>query len=569
MYGYRFDTCKLPLPTQTKNSVRIKHFHPLPQSSSTLESISVGPNIYGAAYPKADHKDFRNTLACIVKRIGAVTPNISMLRKEQIRNYTRKFMAANFNPIESSNPISFTDWITNAPYEQYRKEELIKVHAELERTGLLPRDFEVDAFIKEESYPEYKCARGIYSRSDKFKCYVGPLIKLMQDILFKHPSFIKTVPVSDRPRYVKEYFNTEEGNIYSGDFTAYESHFTSEMMEMIEFEVYDYLCSQNEKAQEINELFKKVISGTNVIKFADATVTVDATRMSGEMNTSLGNGIVNLIIINFICEELYNSSVKAVVEGDDSLYKTEADLKTQDYVDCGFTCKLEKHECINTASFCGLIFDEDSEVVIADPIKYILKTPWINRRWLNSSMETKLALYKSRALSLLWQFPGCPIINSYAKYLYRMTVNYKIRPSILNEYKWNQEMLSVMKLAVYDEQTLYSKMPKKEVTFGTRMIMEQVFDIPIGDQLYMEKFFDDKNDLDPIFDEVICSYTTQDQRDFYSKHVCEGNLKYSDAKDFIINTYPSNSESQKLYDLLLTTQTSRNNLARIKLSLNL
>lgn len=337
-------------------------------------------------------------------------------------------------------------------------------------------------------------------------------------------------------------------------------------MNDIEFLAYDFLCSQNEHAATVLQDFKNVVAGVNTIKFPDMTIKVDATRMSGEMNTSLGNGLVNLIIINFICEELYGADVAAVVEGDDSLYKTDAPVKTQDYVDCGFTCTLEEHESINTASFCGLIFDEYSEVVIANPIKYILKTPWINRRWLNSNFNTMLGLYKSRSLSLLWQFPGCPVINEYAKYLYRMTNHVRLTTSMAREFKWNNEIFAIVSEAVIDETKLFDKMPKKDITFGTRMIMEQTFGITIEHQLYLEDLFRNKNDLHPIYDEIILSYTTSVQQHFNRTHVIDEDISLADARDFNLDQILSDQTSQ-LFDLLSTTKTSPKILKLIKTEL--
>lgn len=465
-----------------------------------------------------------------------------------------------FTPLSPAVDLSFETWIENAPYEEFRKQELKLVFKELQNDGLVSKDFDVDAFIKEESYSEYKCPRGIYSRSDKFKCFSGPLLKLLQDIVFKHPSFIKVVPVNQRPKYVKDMFYGKEGYIYSADFKAYESHFTKEMMEMIEFEAYDYLCSLNDEAMDIMAVFKRVVSGLNNIKFGDMTVTVPATRMSGEMNTSFGNGLVNMVIINYICEIMHGEDVVGVVEGDDSLFKTNALITAQNYNDCGFSVELEQFDNVNEASFCGLIFDDQDEVVIADGIKYILKTPWINRRWLNARLTTHYALYKSRALSLLWQFPGCPIIIPYATYLMRMTYPYKLTMSIAADFKWNRDLYELIVSAIDDFDAVMNKIPYKDITFNTRLLYERIYDLPIDLQIEIETYFDNKNDLSPFYHPIIEMYVTGDQRHFYENHILDLDIDLTSAKDMSLNWFGSSNEKTLLFDLLKQTKTSKNNL---------
>lgn len=433
-----------------------------------------------------------------------------------------------------------------------RKEQLKQSYRDLMSQPLNKRDEAVDAFIKEEFYPEYKCPRGIYSRSDRFKVYCGPVVKAIQDIIFAHPAFIKKVPVADRPSYIKEAFDKVEGNIKAGDFKAYESHFTKDMYEMIEFEVYKYLTSNNQEAHEVMQTFMRVVSAVNKIKFSDVTVTIPATRMSGEMNTSLGNGIVNFIIINYICEVIYKTEVTAYVEGDDSIYKTLAAVTKQDYEMCGFTCELDTVETISEASFCGLVFDTENLTVIADPIKYILKTPWMMRRWMRASDKAKMGVLKSKALSLLWQFPGCPIIQSYAQYLYRNTYQYNIPKSQL-EYIKSCYDLSVGEYEfVHKNQSeaIFKPTPVAIVDLRTRLLMEKVYRIPIEHQLYLEKLFDEMEGFVPFYDPIIYSHTTPEQQHFYENHIIETNIKISEMTNYI-NVNASNVQSQlQLYELL-------------------
>jgi hypothetical protein len=111
--------------------------------------------------------------------------------------------------------------------------------------------------------------------------------------------------------------------------------------------------------------------------------------MSGEMNTSLGNGFFNMMVTLFLASrrqsegphpvtmekfiDNYFHHVKGVFEGDDGLttFSPDCQLKTEHYTDLGLLIKLEDHKELGTASFCGNLFDEIDLVQITDPLRVV------------------------------------------------------------------------------------------------------------------------------------------------------------------------------------------------------
>lgn len=298
--------------------------------------------------------------------------------------------------------------------------------------------------------------------------------------------------------------------------------------------------------------FMRVVSDLNKIKFSDVTVTIPSTRMSGEMNTSLGNGLVNFIIINYISEVLHKTDVTLFVEGDDSIYKTLAKITAQDFTDCGFTCELSTVETISEASFCGLIFDTETYTVIADPIKYILKTPWMMRRWMRASDKAQFGILKCKALSLLWQFPGCPIIQAYAYYLYRNTYKYSVPKSYLDYVKnsYGSDHAEFDFITDVDDH-IRTCTPTRPVAVSTRLLMARVYKISIEEQLYLEDLFMNKPDFGPFYDPVIYSFTTPVQQHFYEHHVIETDLKVLNFTNYDPPLSSVPKAKQQLKDLLL------------------
>lgn len=102
----------------------------------------------------------------------------------------------------------------------------------------------------------------INSRNDTFKCYSGPFFKAMENEVYKYHSFIKHVPVPDRPALICA-LDKSGCYKYATDFTAFESHFKKEIMEKIEFILYDHLLQDYPE----DALFiKKVLGGTNKMR---------------------------------------------------------------------------------------------------------------------------------------------------------------------------------------------------------------------------------------------------------------------------------------------------------------
>jgi hypothetical protein len=123
--------------------------------------------------------------------------------------------------------------------------------------------------------------------------------------------------------------------------------------------------------------------------------------MSGEMNTSSGNGLMNLIILSYIAWKK-GGSVKAVVEGDDGLLATDVTYSTDDFTRIGIRCKLEPRQSIAVSQFCGLCFDEIELENITDPRVVLHEFAWTSRRYVGASDRKLMGLLRCKALSYLY-----------------------------------------------------------------------------------------------------------------------------------------------------------------------
>jgi hypothetical protein len=378
--------------------------------------------------------------------------------------------------------------------------------------------YKVKCFIKDEAYPKYKYPRAIFARVDDFKIRIGPVLKAIEKKLFSLPCFIKKVPVPDRPRYLYKMFGNLVGHtdrpnehlvrIYASDFTSFESSFDKKFYEGAEFWFYLFMISTLPEKCEFSHLLD-IIKSKNMCIFKFLIVFLWALRMSGENTTSIGNGFANCTTANFIVEFIGGIVIAAIFEGDDCLMAYVGPMiDPENYKKLGFLVKPEYFNHFNEASFCGQLFDIESMTVIADPIKYIMNLAWVSVRYRNASDKTLLGLLRSRAMSLLYQYPGCPIIQAMALCYYRITQGYKPVYEKLDEYHMDIQ-----------RQAMASDLPVRVVEVQTRLLMQRVFGITVIHQLMLEKYFNEMNVLSPMDHHVIDYYTVSDWAEFNDRYV--------------------------------------------------
>jgi hypothetical protein len=264
-------------------------------------------------------------------------------------------------------------------------------------------------------------------------------------------------------------------------------------MDAVEFELYRYMFSELPCAPYAMDLIS-TLKGTRHIRGRGYSYDIEATRMSGEMNTSLGNGFSNLMFMLYACERVGATNVSGIVEGDDGLFVMDGPLPTaQTFLDMGLTIKLDVCESISTASFCGLVFDEEDLITIADPIKNLLKFGWTNRQYLNARDGKLNALLRSKSLSILYQYRNAPIFQALARYGIRMTEGKRaLSASSCNTYeKFQLEN-------AYQYYNKHAEIAHKTVPIRTRLLMEREFGISVETQLRIESYLDSLTTICPL-----------------------------------------------------------------------
>lgn len=431
-----------------------------------------------AALPYTDDNR-RNKIAGNCRRVLRAPPKHDKIILLEFKIFVMAFITENFRPIDADADVSFTSWIFKTPYPERRKQQLTAIYESLnENEWMVTKHRVCKCFAKWEHYTDYKHSRGIMSRTDEAKVMLAPIFKLIEKEVFALAPFIKKIPVSDRPNYIVELLGTQ-GPYGVNDFTAFESLFVGEVMQACELQLYKYM---GQNFPNWVELVVNCLAGTNVMKYKEFTAYVEACRMSGEMCTSLGNGFSNLMFLLFMSHKSGSDwrSVKCVIEGDDSLFTLPEKFDQSLYGSLGLRSKLEVHDSINEASFCGIIFDEEDKLNLTDPRKVFAGIGWGPMKYHKSRKSTKISLLRAKALSFAHQYPGCPIVDVLAHRLLYLTRSHKVKSTGFDYYK--QQML-------LDDPICEKDLVRKGATpspMRSRLLVEKLFNITIEQQIAIE-----------------------------------------------------------------------------------
>lgn len=331
---------------------------------------------------------------------------------ERLRSFVKEYCSTN---VPRARNMEFEEWLEGTSYNQQRKDQLRAAHDTL-RGGRPTRHqaSHIDTFVKSEFYLAWKHARMINSRADVFKVWSGPKFKAIENVVYQLPEFIKHIPVPERPSHIAG-LKQAGRRYYQTDFTAFESHFTPEVLDVCECELYRHCLANDRDA----EFLCSVIMGTNNMRTRTGVrAQVKGRRMSGDMCTSLGNGFTNLMLAKFIVSEKHGELV-GYVEGDDGLFCTDVSLDAADYARLGFTIKIEEVPDPCEASFCGMVFSGSGEI-IREPRKFLMGFGW-TQSFINAGPRIMDELLRAKALSTVYETPQCPIVGALARYALKKT----------------------------------------------------------------------------------------------------------------------------------------------------
>lgn len=371
------------------------------------------------------------------------------------------------------------------------------------------KEQENTSFPKREHYETFKEARIINSRTDKFKAYTGPYFHRIEQLVYKLLWFIKHVPVKDRPMEIVKLW--QPGCcVVETDHTAFEAHISPRFMRVGEIGLYSYMMRACPDHRQFIWTVTRALTGVNVCKFGgkrgrrQLKVSINGTRMSGDMCTSLGNGWTNLSLMKFVVHKL-GGTCDGRVEGDDGVFVVKGlQPGSHCFSRLGFKIKLQLRDTIMATSFCGNIFHPDVLVNITNAVKQIAKFGWTMSNLRFGGSDKLLGLLRAKALSMLTTNAGCPILQSFACWAERVSRGAKLLFSGVGGSRTWWEAQCVLDPEI------------KPVDVRSRLLYEATFGITVKQQIELETYFDGQRTLHPVPITVIGRYLPQSWLDAWS-----------------------------------------------------
>lgn len=521
--GYTPDQVRefLPKPGPPRKDAKLIEGKPKrqPNLSDGAVAVSNGATMLGACLPHPHMKDPKGLMESNLKRIMGSHPDPVPFRLEELSEFVKRHLLR-YIPLSRDQDFSIEGWLDSSNYTIQMKQEIRRDYEEclgrVDSTRTRLNNINPQCFQKDEFYDSYKYYRSIFARPNAFKAMAGPMFKHIEKVVFSDPHFIKKVP---RTRWAREIRDAviKEGRVYvSTDYTAFESQFRDCIMRVVEFQLYMHMAQFTPGYIAFLELLT-IIAGRQHCQFKWFDIIVLACRMSGEMCTSLGNGYSNLVFFSYVMEKCSIVDWDGRFEGDDGLagltYPTDPE-KIKLFHELGLTIKLVTHTKLATASFCGQVFDEWELISVADPIKLLMKLGWSNVKYLNARNSKLKALARYKASSLINQYAGCPVITQACAWVLRNTEHIDVRSVYrgLTEYERTQ--------AIQDEANLAEALEKADRGSGpnTRNLVQELYGISTGDQLHLEKMFNEMGELRPYDSSSFSHLLPKDATHFFKNY---------------------------------------------------
>lgn len=294
-----------------------------------------------------------------------------------------------------TTPLTFEDWLSRFPPK--RREELTIAKYDTLNS-------KVDMFVKTEQLDDDKDPRAIQARKDSYKARAGPWVAALEERCLEAVTFL-VKKLNDEQR-AKRISNLREraSNIIELDFTRFDRHCSKPLLEATEHLVYDLVFPR-----DVADLMHKQLHN-NCKSSHGVTYQVQGSRMSGDVNTSIGN----CIIVACLSKAAGIPWEALLVEGDDMIAavtnKERDNLNTQIIAATGMKPQMIiTHEA---GSFCSRYDVTDSH---GQPRR--VRHPCRDIRRYGFSIHGECRLEKARRHYYEWR--GVPMLGPVYTQMYR------------------------------------------------------------------------------------------------------------------------------------------------------
>lgn len=424
--------------------------------------------------------------------------------QQRLRKFNSKMMTLS-NKCGKVSPISNEEFL--AYYGGSKRKCYEAAVVSLEDRPLEARDCRVKVFTKDEYRKPGGAPRAIQPRSPRFNVNLGRYIKHLEHRIFEaineifdptheHKTVAKGMNMRERGNVIAAMWKEFNDPIAVGlDASRFDQHINQLLLEF-EHQVYHmWSTGEDPSLPRLSKLLRSQLRNVGKYSGKDGSIRykVNGCRMSGDMNTSLGNVIIMTALMYAYFESKgLDKQVKLLNDGDDCvIIMDKRNLKhfmdgLQDwFLEMGLTMEYDGiYHSLEEVEFCQ-----------SRPVKenggYRL-VPRPTKRLYSDLVTTKPVYSKKVYTKQLGAIAGCglaastgvPVFQSFYKWLGRGAT-----PWIPTEgsyyHKFRQELVEGM------------EMKERTPTIDERISFYFAFDITPDEQTLLEKYYDSLDD--PLF----------------------------------------------------------------------
>lgn len=343
------------------------------------------------------------------------TPDMLRWRRSVCR-----FLGSGYLPITHDEFCAKYAGAKRARYERASKNIL--------RYGLNARSGGVIGFLKAEKWTEDKAPRMISPRSPEFLLASGVYIEPIEKRLYRavakkvgHECIMKGFNLGDRAGVMRSHWNSFRRPVAIGlDASKFDQHVSKAALQ---FEHGFYLSAYGNDP-ELQKLLQQQLRNYVKCYCEDGVVSwvSDGGRMSGDMNTALGNCLLSASML-YAWAESVGVVIKTVVDGDDCVAFLEStdEQRFMDglvawYAARGFPMKVEKtvrdFEDIEFCQCHPVQYGEHWKLV-RNPVKAITQ----DHVWLEKGGITHLEVLQATGEGGVALYGDTPVLGAYYRML--------------------------------------------------------------------------------------------------------------------------------------------------------
>lgn len=453
------------------------------------------PQIPGVFQPAFHHDCAHNQLRAVVGRVLGVVPKPSLAGIARLKESALKLARA--MPIIAAQDIHLMPTKYSGG-KRVRYEIAVDKYL---RYGLSPGDSHCTMFVKSERFDVSAKVnpdpRAIQFRGSKYCVALAQYLQPIEHYVYETDRFSKGVV---RTRNIAKGLNSvqraellrhkmaqfRDPLVLSLDASRFDKHVSTTLLS-VEHSIYtaanpDPLFKQLLRKQLVN-----TVHAANGLKYV-----ARGRRMSGDMNTALGNCLDMLIMLDAYMDHLAMSRWDCLDDGDDCLLIIEAEALPlvqstvqPHFLEYGMVLKVENvARSLHKVVFCKSSIVEVAEArvkFVRDYRAVISKSLTGIRHWQDPNYRVKVL----RAIGVceLVLNLGVPVLQAFALAVLR------------NVGRSNDTRLASDGLKARVSRELkglgvaLSDVRPREVTLAARVSFHEAFDCEIADQLYYENFF--------------------------------------------------------------------------------